>query len=564
MREARLEEVGRQLQLIADELGGRARGQAGGGGLPLPPGRGRGGCRAGAGRHRGRPRPHRRGRVHHSERVVELLVIDTDKGRPSTGSATRSGGAAVLYLGDSPTDEHALRDPGRARRRGEGGQRRDRWPSSGWPIPDAWPSSIAHLADLHATGWPAPRASPDRPPLLPVGPAHRRHCHARRPHHLAVPAPHRLVGHLRRARRRAGGRLLRRLRPGQGAATGQRYVGRHAGAGDLLAHITVTDYLDCSGGRPERLAGRSDLIRVIEGRARPASSSPPARLRSPLHPPRSAATASRSWGPRTSPCSGHRAWSGRSSRTGSTTGRGGRRRAGRPAVRPRVPLWHRQHAAGHLEEDERRSRTRRFWASGPSASTRPRSSPSSCGAARSPSKALCHGPTGAIVAAATTASPSTRRGPQLGLPLLLAARRRHGGHRPRSPGELRRGHGVPRLGAAHPRAARDDPERLRPLYLVTGRHLAPEADIAELPATPAAAGAGGQRRRSPGAARRLRARSSTWSGCSHRGRPAVQPPLAARGGHGQGRRAPLAEPDHGIWEIRLPLATTCTPRSCAG
>ena len=32
--------------------------------------------------------------------------------------------------------------------------------------------------------------------------------------------------------------------------------------------FTVTDYLDTSGGRPDRLAGRSDLFRVIEGRGR--------------------------------------------------------------------------------------------------------------------------------------------------------------------------------------------------------------------------------------------------------------------------------------------------------
>ena len=33
----------------------------------------------------------------------------------------------------------------------------------------------------------------------------------------------------------------------------------------VVASMSVTDYLDCSEGRPKRIAGRTDLIRVIEG-----------------------------------------------------------------------------------------------------------------------------------------------------------------------------------------------------------------------------------------------------------------------------------------------------------
>src|SRR5690606_30616787 len=32
--------------------------------------------------------------------------------------------------------------------------------------------------------------------------------------------------------------------------------------------LTVTDYLDCSAGRPFQRAGRTDLVRVLEGRGR--------------------------------------------------------------------------------------------------------------------------------------------------------------------------------------------------------------------------------------------------------------------------------------------------------
>ena len=32
--------------------------------------------------------------------------------------------------------------------------------------------------------------------------------------------------------------------------------------------MMVTDYLDCSEGRPKRISGRTDLVRVIEGTGR--------------------------------------------------------------------------------------------------------------------------------------------------------------------------------------------------------------------------------------------------------------------------------------------------------
>jgi len=45
----------------------------------------------------------------------------------------------------------------------------------------------------------------------------------------------------------------------------QSYVGDSLVLRTSWPSITVTDYLDCSAGRPRRLAGRSDLVRVIEG-----------------------------------------------------------------------------------------------------------------------------------------------------------------------------------------------------------------------------------------------------------------------------------------------------------
>ena len=46
----------------------------------------------------------------------------------------------------------------------------------------------------------------------------------------------------------------------------QSYVGDSLVVCTSWADLSVTDYLDCSDDRPRQVAGRSDLIRVVEGR----------------------------------------------------------------------------------------------------------------------------------------------------------------------------------------------------------------------------------------------------------------------------------------------------------
>src|SRR5215218_1682793 len=46
--------------------------------------------------------------THHNDEAVELLVVDTDKGRALESLRHRVGASAVLFFGDSPTDEHAF------------------------------------------------------------------------------------------------------------------------------------------------------------------------------------------------------------------------------------------------------------------------------------------------------------------------------------------------------------------------------------------------------------------------------------------------------------------------
>src|SRR5215218_9321740 len=46
--------------------------------------------------------------THHNDMAVELLVVDTDKGRALESLRHRVGASAVVFFGDSPTDEHAF------------------------------------------------------------------------------------------------------------------------------------------------------------------------------------------------------------------------------------------------------------------------------------------------------------------------------------------------------------------------------------------------------------------------------------------------------------------------
>ena len=63
--------------------------------------------------------------VRHGKKVIELSVVQTDKGQVLQSLRQRLGATAVLFLGDDVTDEDALRHAGRAGRRGEGGGRND-------------------------------------------------------------------------------------------------------------------------------------------------------------------------------------------------------------------------------------------------------------------------------------------------------------------------------------------------------------------------------------------------------------------------------------------------------
>ena len=98
------------------------------------------------------------------------------------------------------------------------------------------------------------------------------------------------------------------------------------------------------------------------------------------------------------------------------------------------------------------------------------------------SRRSCHGPTGRHRGGRHhQPARAPRRGPQLGLPLLLDPRRRRW-PRPRSPASAATARRValPRLADAAPGRRSPSPERLRPVYTVDGRELAPRPSSTEL------------------------------------------------------------------------------------
>ena len=324
----------------------------------------------------------------------------------------------------------------------------------------------------------------------------------------------------------------------------------------LVSHwprMDVTDYLDCSDDRPNRLAGRSDLVRVIEGTGQAAVEFAP-RLDFGRVPTRLEVS------------------DGGLEVVGTTDQMVLRA----PDVRWEIIDDGVHHTAlgtvnlddgpvvielrcgtANLEPDqpesERRGTTERFWTDWADDLDLPAIEPELVRRSALVLKALIHGPTGAMVAAATTSLPECFGGIRnwdyrycwlRDAALSHAALVRLGSHS-EAIAFLDWVLGVIDL--------RGEPERLSPVFLVSGRHLPPEAEIAELP------GYGGSRPVRVGNAAERQVQLDVFG-------PIVDliHLLHANGASLSSEHWRLVEsmvtavsrrwhePDHGIWEIRKP------------
>lgn len=332
------------------------------------------------------------------------------------------------------------------------------------------------------------------------------------------------------------------------------YAGNTLIARTAWAGLEVVDYLDCAGGRPFQRSGRSDLIRVV-------TAGVPATARFAL-----------------------RLDFGRKI-TRFQPVEGGLRIDGSPdpicLVSPGV-AWkvaddgdhHVAHASldprptpyvfelrfgieslapSPLAEEERRRQTERFWTSWASSLRLPGVADEYVLRSALAIKALCHGPTGAIAAAATTSLPETIGGVRnwdyrfcWPRDACMAAR-----------SLLRLGNtGVGLrlldwlLGVLD---TIERPERLRPIYTVSGRELPPEAEISEL------AGYAGSRpvRVSNAAAQQVQLDvfgpvTDLVAALAEAGAPVTPEHWRLTEAMVEAIAARWREPDAGIWEIRTP------------
>ena len=318
--------------------------------------------------------------------------------------------------------------------------------------------------------------------------------------------------------------------------------------------FTVIDYLDTSSGRTRRLAGRSDLIRVIEGSGQARIEFAP-RLdfgrvptRLELRPEGLAVQGTSdlmvlrapgvAW--EIVPDGAHETATAVVDVTDEPLVL--ELRAGTGTVRP-----------DPRPEPDRRADSDHFWSNWVSKLTLPDVEKDLVSRSAIVLKSLCHGPTGAILAAATTSLPEHLGGVRnwdyrycwlRDAALTATALARLGSHA-EAMAYLDWVLGI--------LETRSDPERLAPLYNVTGRHLPPEAEINDLP------GYGGSRPVRVGNAADGQVQLDVFGPVVDLVHVLLDQGEALSAEHWRlvenmvlavSRR--WHEPDHGIWEIRKP------------
>lgn len=273
------------------------------------------------------------------------------------------------------------------------------------------------------------------------------------------------------------------IRPADGCAeAGQRYLRETNIIETRFGSLTVTDYLDCSGSRPTQRAGRTDLVRVIGGTGRVRIEFAPrldfGRVPTRLLPKADGLVVEGLADPVVLRSPGVN-WE--IVRDGQhDTAIGEVEAIGRPVV---LEL---RYGTGDLSESRqpesaRRKATDRFWSKWLSSLDVPEVMPDLVRRSALALRGLVHGPTGGVLAAATTSLPEDPGGVRnwdyrycwlrdaaISCEALVRL-----GSNAEAIGLLDWTLGVlDRISA---------PERLAPLYTVSGAELGPEAELAELP-----------------------------------------------------------------------------------
>ncbi len=485
--------------------------------------------------------------------IMEMSVIETNKGWALDTIRSQIGASAVLFFGDDVTDEDGFRSlagPDIGVKVGDG------LSAAAYRVKD--PAMVAQVlalvAELRAEWLQGSGLTPieDHSMLSDLRTA-------------AIVSPAARVTWLCAPRIDSAAifaELLGGASAGHFAITGpngeeandQRYLSNTMVLESHFDQFMVSDYLDVSSGRSRRLAGRSDLVRVIEGDGDALVSFAPridfGRVPTQLE-IRDEGIAVRGGADLIVLRSPEVDWEIISDGNHQTAIGRVNLDAGPIALELRC-------GTGTLRPDarpepERREDSQRFWRNWVSKLELPPLEHELVARSAITLKGLCHGPTGAILAAATTSLPEHLGGIRnwdyrycwlRDAALTATALANLNSH----------AEGMAYLDwVLNILETRSDPERLAPLYNVTGRHLPPEAEIAELP------GYGGSRPVRVGNAADGQVQLDVFGPIVDLVHVLLTRGEALSTEHWKLVEAMVLavsrrwqEPDHGIWEIRKP------------
>jgi len=203
--------------------------------------------------------------VRHGKMVIELAVVPTDKGSALDTIRAEVGASAVVYLGDDATDEDAfatLRGPDFGIKVGPG----DTIARSRLDDTDEVSRCLALLAERRGA-WLTGSNS------VPI----EKHSLLSDQRSVALVTNHGRVSWLS-APRIDSPSIFAELVGGptagyfsvtpledENTTPSQEYLEDTMTLRTSWEHVSVLDYLDCSGGRPSQRAGRTDLVRYIDG-----------------------------------------------------------------------------------------------------------------------------------------------------------------------------------------------------------------------------------------------------------------------------------------------------------
>ncbi len=493
----------------------------------------------------------------HGKMVVELAVLSTNKGEALEKIRHRVGASAALFFGDDVTDEDAfrtLKGPDIGVKVGEGETVAE------FRVRDTVEVAriLAQLCEMRQQWLAGSEAVPieehsllsDQRTAALVAPGARMSwlCAPR----IDSPA---IFAEL------LGGPTAGRFAITHADGTTpieQRYLGDSMILRTKWRDLTVTDYLDCSGGRTMQRAGRVDLVRVLEGSTEVEIEFAPrmdfGRMHTRLTKRNGGVEVEDTLDPIVLRSSGID-W--------EIVDEGPHQTArARVTLTEGVPLTlEMSYGAGSLVESvvpetTRRNQTRRFWSSWASQLRLPDVEPELVRRSALTLRALVFGPSGAISAAGTTSLPEhvggVRNWDYRYCWLRDAAMAACSLVRLGSFGEaMRYLDWVLDVVDNAPDPTR--PSSLQPLYLVTGQELGAEAEIGEL------AGYSGSRPVRVGNAANRQVQLDVFGPIVQLAWELLQAEAPLSSEHWRLVEAMVhavedrwESPDHGIWEVRLP------------